>query len=96
MKKIEENLNELLEVFDGTGVPNNNWVKDKLEETLIVAKNCNIANVSERFSPIDKNDPTFEILFRDGNWGAYNSQLTDMLREMVIRYNKLVEYLNAH
>jgi len=25
-----------------------------------------IADVSERFSPIDKNDPTFEILFRDG------------------------------
>jgi len=46
MKKIEENLNELLEVFDGTGVPNNTWVKDKLEETLIVAKNCSIHNVS--------------------------------------------------
>ena len=54
-----------------------------------------IADVSERFSPIDKNDPTFEILFRDGNWGAYDSQLTDMMREMVIRYNKLVEFLNA-
>ena len=46
MKKIEENLNELLEVFDGTGVPNNTWVKNKLEETLIVAKNCSIHNVS--------------------------------------------------
>ncbi len=54
-----------------------------------------IADVSERFSPIDKKDPTFEILFRDGNWGAYDTQLTDMMREMVIRYNKLVEFLNA-
>lgn len=54
-----------------------------------------IADVSERFSPIDKNDPIFEILFRDGKWGAYDLQLTDMMREMVIRYNKLVEYLNA-
>ena len=38
MKKIEENLNELLDVFDGSGVPNNSWVKNKLEETLILVK----------------------------------------------------------
>lgn len=38
MKQIEENLNELLDVFDGSGVPNNSWVKNKLEETLILVK----------------------------------------------------------
>ena len=70
---------------------------NKENKTLDNLQNGNdfIADVNERFSPIDKNDPTFEILFRDGNWGAYDSQLTDMMREMVIRYNKLVEYLNA-
>ena len=70
---------------------------NKETETSDKQKNGNdfIADVSERFSPIDKKDPTFEILFRDGNWGAYDSQLTDMMREIVIRYNKLVEYLNA-
>ena len=44
MNKIEENLNELLDVLNGTGVPNNTWVKEKLEETLILVKNCSIPN----------------------------------------------------
>lgn len=48
MKKIEENLIELLDVFDGNGIPNNTWVKDKLEETLILVKNCSISDVIGR------------------------------------------------
>jgi hypothetical protein len=38
MKQIEENLNELLDVFDGSGVPNNSWVRNKLQETLRMLK----------------------------------------------------------
>ena len=55
-----------------------------------------LSNVSERFPLVDKSDPKFEILFReDGKWSAYDHQLTDMMREMVVRYNKIAEYLNA-
>ena len=32
---IEKDLIELIEVFDGKGIPNNTWVKNKLEEILI-------------------------------------------------------------
>lgn len=57
---------------------------------------CALGLVSERFSLIDKKDPKFEILFReDGSWFAYDYQLTDMMRELVIRYNKMAECLNA-
>ena len=54
MKKIEENLIELLEVFDGNGIPNNIWVKDKLEETLIAVKNCSIPVVVGRSEQLCK------------------------------------------
>lgn len=66
-----------------------------IEKLNAVNNNCDLANLSERLSLIDKKDPKFEILFReDGKWSAYDHQLTDMMREMVLRYNKMVEYLN--
>lgn len=71
--------------------------KERLIEKLnAVNNNCDLADVSERFSLIGKENPTFEILFReDKNWSAYDHQLTDMMREMVLKYNKIAEYLNA-
>ena len=35
---IEEGLKEVLEVIDGNGVPNMNWVRNKLKELLIKEK----------------------------------------------------------
>jgi len=65
--------------------------RDIIERTKALV----LANVSERFPLIDEKDSTFEILFREGNWSAYDHQLTDMMRELVLRYNKLAEHLNA-
>lgn len=35
---IEEGLKEVLEVIDGNGVPNMNWVRNKLHELLTIEK----------------------------------------------------------
>ena len=54
MTTLETNLNELLEVFEGNGVPNDNWVKNKLKETLIVAKEYSVRKPIEcTISPLN-------------------------------------------
>lgn len=53
-----------------------------------------VFNAKSRLSLIDKRDPVFELLFRDeGSWAAGDSELTDMMRVMVLKYNNLVNYL---
>lgn len=32
--KLKEAINEVLEVIDGKGVPNNEWIKNRLSEAL--------------------------------------------------------------
>jgi hypothetical protein len=32
--KLKEAINEVLEVLDGKGVPNNEWIKNRLSEAL--------------------------------------------------------------
>ena len=49
---------------------------------------------NEKLLKIDHKDPKFEILFRKGNWGAHEYELTVMMRELVLRYNTLIEYIN--
>ena len=39
MKQIEDNLNEILEVLNGNGVPNNDWIRKQIAETLELVKN---------------------------------------------------------
>jgi len=77
------------------GVDIEECVKDGMD-IIERTKKLVSSNVKESFSLIDKKDPKFEILFREnGNWSAYDHQLTDMMRELVARYNKMAEYLNA-
>jgi hypothetical protein len=33
--KLKEAINEVLEVLDGKGVPNNEWIKNRLSEALL-------------------------------------------------------------
>lgn len=49
----------------------------------------------KEIAPIEKENPIFEVLFREGNWGAHDYQLTDMVRELVIKYNELVQHINS-
>lgn len=39
MKHIEYKLNEILEVLEENGVPNNDWVRKQITETLELVKN---------------------------------------------------------
>jgi predicted Zn-dependent peptidase len=41
MKKVEENINEIIDILDGVGVPNNEWIKNKLKETIFLIKISN-------------------------------------------------------
>ena len=69
-------------------------VKDGLD-IIERTKELVLSSVSNSFPLVDKKDPNFEILFReDKNWAAHNYELTNMMREIVLRYNKIVEYLN--
>ena len=44
---------------------------------------------------IHTKDPNFEILFKDeGKWSAYDYQLTNMMRDLVLKYNSLVDLLD--
>lgn len=42
MKQIEDNLEEILEVLDGDGVPNIQWVRNKIADTLKQVKNNSV------------------------------------------------------
>lgn len=87
-----ETLNiELGNALYGINEKKGAWQRlDKENQALIIQL------VSERFPLIDKKDPIFEILFReDKTWCAHDYQLTDMMREMVLRYNTFFALFNV-
>ena len=61
MKQIEDNLNEILEVLEGNGVPNNEWIRKQITETLELVKNNGVLDAVIKCDCEDNNYALVEI-----------------------------------